>query len=68
MGNSGNGSVVVGVDDDDDIDTVIVCQGPPRCMLEGDEAVQMQKDGCPWCSRVYVDSLGKSTVVEPGEA
>jgi hypothetical protein len=33
---------------------VIVCQGPPRCALSGDEAVEAQRAGCPWCDRCFV--------------
>jgi hypothetical protein len=40
------------MDDDDRLPSVIICQGPPRCMLEGDEAVAAAKAGCPWCRRI----------------
>lgn len=33
---------------------VIVCQGPPICTLQGDEALRAQQDGCEKCDRVYV--------------
>lgn len=33
---------------------VIVCQGPPRCMLEGDAAMEMQIRGCAFCRRIEV--------------
>lgn len=37
----------------DEPDLMIVCQGPPRCSLQGDDAVKAQKDGCIWCDRLY---------------
>lgn len=53
---------------DDELGEVIVCQGPPRCMLEGDDAIEAQEKGCLWCKRVFIDGSGKETVIEPGEA
>lgn len=47
---------------------VIVCQGPPRCDLEGDEAVAAQMAGCPWCRRITLHDDGSETVTEPGHA
>lgn len=47
---------------------VIVCQGPPRCALEGDDAVAEQEKGCVWCKRIIVHSNGTETVIEPGLA
>lgn len=47
---------------------VIVCQGPPVCMLEGDEANAHQLDGCRWCKRIIVHDDGTETVIEPGRA
>lgn len=38
--------------DDDEPAMVVVCQGPPRCMLEGDEAVCAAMAGCLWCRRI----------------
>lgn len=40
---------------------VVVCAGPPFCMLEGDEAVQNQIDGCPKCRRIIVGDDGTET-------
>ena len=40
---------------------VIVCQGPPRCPLEGDEAVAAQLAGCIWCARITVHADGSET-------
>jgi hypothetical protein len=47
---------------------VWVCQGPPRCFLEGDEAVAAQESGCVWCKRIYVDEHGVERVEGPTEA
>lgn len=47
-----------------DASCVHVCQGPPRCELQGDDAVEAQKAGCPWCRRIYVFEDG--TEVETG--
>jgi len=44
---------------------VIVCQGPPVCMLEGDEAVKAAEDGCPWCKRITLHDDMTETVVDP---
>lgn len=40
---------------------VIVCAGPPDCLLQGDEAVQNQIDGCPRCRRIVVRADGSET-------
>lgn len=47
---------------------VIVCQGPPRCLLEGNDAVKAQEAGCVWCKRIIVHRDGTETVQEPGTA
>jgi hypothetical protein len=47
--------------------TIWVCQGPPRCALEGDDAVAAQENGCKWCRRIMVDGEGE-TEIKPGEA
>ena len=57
-----------GVPTEDDTAEIIVCQGPPRCRLEGDEAVAAQKAGCPFCKRIAVHGDGSETVREPHEA
>ena len=44
---------------------VIVCQGPPRCMLEDDEAIEAQKAGCIWCRTITLHEDGTETVQEP---
>jgi hypothetical protein len=45
---------------------VFVCQGPPACKLNGDDAVRQQEKGCPWCKRIRVHADGTETVSEPG--
>lgn len=47
---------------------VVVCQGPPICMLMGDEAMAAQMNGCVWCRRIWVHYDGSSTVREPARA
>jgi hypothetical protein len=48
--------------------TIWVCQGPPRCALEGDEAVAAQQAGCVWCKRVVIFEDGTERAIEPGNA
>lgn len=55
----------VGMEEDTQI---IVCQGPPRCALEGDEAVSAQEAGCVWCTRIRVFADGSEAVSTPGLA
>jgi len=45
--------------------TIIVCQGPPVCLLMGDEAVAAQKAGCIWCKRIIMLPDGSEHVTEP---
>ncbi len=45
---------------------VVCCQGPPRCMLQGDEAEKAIKAGCVWCRRIIVHPDGTETMIEPG--
>lgn len=47
---------------------VVVCQGPPACMLEGDEAEAEMEAGCRWCKRIIVHDDGTETVIEPVRA
>lgn len=47
---------------------IIVCQGAPRCLLEGDEAVKAQENGCVWCQYIYIDERGQERTYEPGNA
>jgi hypothetical protein len=44
---------------------VFVCQGPPRCMLEDDEAMDAQIAGCIWCRVTTIHDDGTETVTEP---
>lgn len=53
---------------DDDDPQVWVCQGAPRCDLEGDAAIAAQHAGCRWCTVITVHADGSETVKEPGNA
>jgi hypothetical protein len=44
---------------------VIVCQGPPVCGLQGDEAEAAMRAGCVWCRRITIHADGTETMVEP---
>ena len=37
---------------------IIVCQGPPRCDLEDEDACAAQLAGCIWCERITVFADG----------
>lgn len=54
--------------DEDDAVEVIVCQGPPRCELQGADAWRSQKQGCRWCERHTLLPDGKWHVSKPGDA
>lgn len=56
------------IDEDDEPQMVIVCAGPPRCQLNGDEAYEAQRAGCVWCRRIAYHPDGRETVTEPGNA
>lgn len=47
---------------------VIVCQGPPICLLSGDEAVAHQQAGCVWCRRITVFTDGTENSKEPARS
>ena len=47
---------------------VFVCQGPPVCDLQGDDAVRAQMAGCVWCRVITVRPDGTETVREPSRA
>lgn len=47
--------------EDDDGPQIIVCAGPPLCLLEG-EAVEAQLSGCELCKRITVHADGSETV------
>lgn len=50
-------------------DAVIwVCQGPPFCSLEGDEAVARQQSGCPVCKKIIMHADGSETEHNGGTA
>lgn len=51
---------------DDETEVIHVCQGPPRCDLEGDAAVAAQQAGCLWCVRIYVAPDGSERMEGPG--
>jgi len=38
---------------------VIVCDGPPLCPFEDDEAVKAANEGCPRCRRVVMAANGE---------
>jgi len=44
---------------------IIVCAGPPACILDGDDAVTAARRGCPLCTRITVHPDGSETVNEP---
>lgn len=44
---------------------IMICQGPPRCDLEGETAYEAQVAGCQWCQRLYIDGDGNERVTEP---
>ena len=43
------------------LDTVTVCAGPPRCMLQGEEAAENAMDGCTLCTRIAIHPNGDET-------
>ena len=45
----------------DDESEIIVCAGPPDCLLQGDEAVKAAVAGCPRCRRIIVHADGTET-------
>lgn len=46
---------------DDEDQEIVVCQGPPLCDLQDDEAVKNQLAGCPLCKRIVVHADGTET-------
>lgn len=46
------------IDNDEDDATIVVCAGPPLCLLKGDEAIENQEDGCPRCRRIIIHDDG----------
>lgn len=51
-----------------DFTTIWVCQGPPRCGLEGEEAMAAQEAGCVFCKQIRVADNGTEMTIEPGTA
>jgi|GEM_PF-5160466 len=45
--------------------SVIVCQGPPRCTLTGDDAIAAVEAGCVWCRRITIHADGTKTETGP---
>ena len=37
---------------------VIICIGPPVCLLQDDDAVKAQIEGCPHCRRILIGPDG----------
>lgn len=56
------------MDEDEDRGVVVVCQGPPRCPLQDDQAVAAAVAGCIWCKRITIHADGSESVSEPAEA
>ena len=46
---------------------VIVCQGSPACLLEGDDAIAAAQAGCVWCRRITIHADGTETVTGPSD-
>lgn len=40
---------------------VIVCAGPPLCLLQGDEAIAAAQAGCPNCRHIVMHPDGRET-------
>ena len=58
--------IIVDVDVTDGPAEVTVCQGPPICALEGDEAVSFAASGCVWCRRITIHQDGTESEIDPG--
>ncbi len=43
------------------IGTIKICQGPPRCLLDGDEAVLAAESNCVWCRVIDIYEDGSET-------
>lgn len=46
---------------------VIVCAGPPACLLEDKAAEEAQLRGCQLCTRITVHPDGTETVAAPAK-
>ena len=51
--------------DDEVCGTIIICAGPPVCLLMGEDAIAAANSGCPWCSRVTVFDDGTESRTGP---
>jgi ssDNA-binding Zn-finger/Zn-ribbon topoisomerase 1 len=40
---------------------IIVCAGPPKCLLEGDDAIEAANAGCPNCKHLLIRADGSET-------
>jgi len=58
----------LGMVQDMDPPRVIICQGPPSCLLQDDEAVAAMEAGCVWCRRITLHDDGTETETGPGHA
>lgn len=47
---------------------IIVCQGSPRCPLEGVDAIAAQINGCKFCEVIVCHADGTQTVRKISEA
>lgn len=47
---------------DDDDPLIIICAGPPLCLLQNDDAVRAQEHGCELCKRIIVHPDGTETI------
>lgn len=54
-------------EDEEDVSVMWVCQGPPKCQLQGDEAIDAQMAGCVWCQRQHLIA-GEWFVEQPASA
>ena len=48
-------------DPDDEDAELIICAGPPICLLDGDAAVASAQRGCPWCEHIRLHPDGSET-------
>lgn len=51
-------------DPDDEDPEVVVCQGPPLCMLTGDAAIASARGGCVWCDHIIIHPDGTETHIK----
>ena len=48
-------------DPNDEDPEVVVCQGPPSCLLTGDAAIACARGGCVWCDHIVIHPDGTET-------